>query len=57
MYNVNLDRANLHQAVMTDANLERANVSNLRNPPERINNNNVPAAGGVVIGGMQANDM
>ena len=47
MYNVNLDRANLNQAVMTDANLERANVSNLRNPPDRMNINNVQAAGGV----------
>jgi hypothetical protein len=36
---------------MTDANLERANISNLRNPPDRINNN-IPAAGGAVIGGM-----
>ena len=48
MYNVNLDRANLNQAVMTDANLERANVSNLRNPPDRMNINNLQAAGGVV---------
>jgi uncharacterized protein YjbI with pentapeptide repeats len=50
LYNVNLDRANLHLAVMTDANLDRANISNLRNPPERINANLNPNA--VALAGM-----
>jgi hypothetical protein len=36
---------------MTDANLERANISNLRNPPDRINNGNLNA-GGVALAGM-----
>jgi uncharacterized protein YjbI with pentapeptide repeats len=35
LYNCNFDRASLHLCTMTDANMERANISNLRNPPER----------------------
>ena len=44
MYSVNLERAALHMCIMDGANLDRANVSNLRSAPDRGNAN--PGAGG-----------
>ena len=36
---VNLDRGNIHLAVMTDANLDRAILTNVRGGPAAPNNN------------------